>query len=724
VVAGSALNGGEGNYRGFNASSPSIGKNSHVTQTAGFEPELPEAQVFEPEVPEAQVRESREADDDLRRWRLLARIAGAIATSSEDFLALANTTARLIAEEIGDGCGVILLDLPDDPEPVVGYAHRVPERMEQVNKLRDVLGSEDFRTWGESYSETTQRAWRQQASPDLPQAMVLAEHDDDINIDHIGIAPIKHPWGATRGIVACMRDRGKPPYNDLDLNALAAAADAISLGIDLITVRTRERTLNRLWVSAFEASPTGHALLNLDGRIQGINAAGAEIVGRPVHQAVGLHWRAVADEASFDEDLADIDRMLEGGQPISRMRVIRRPDGTLRWVSRTISVVRDDFGAVQVVHLQFADMTALNESQQRAALFERLVDSSPDYIGIADVDGRLRYLNKGGRALVGLSEDFDVRTTRVHDYYDDSARPVAQPMSEWPIMSNGFVREESTIRDWRDGTNIPVSVSSFVMKDSITGEPLAIATIQRDNRERLAAQRAIADLAEQRRSLLLELVSAEQDERKRIANDVHDDSLQLLAASQLRLQLLSGHLKRGDIAAAVKASDDIADLVSNAQQRLRHLLLDLEPPNSPGRAIDEAIADTAKKFFADTATTSVVTGRLTELPPDVATVFYRAGREAVSNARQHAQAETVTVTLSEAEDAWRMEVVDDGIGIPDPLPVRPGHLGVRGMASRAAALGGTFAITRAEGGGTRVLLEIPRPARGSHPAEEAAEEAG
>jgi PAS domain S-box-containing protein len=694
-----------------------MGENSTVTQTAGPPPEESASKKFDAERFDTERFDTERSDieaadpDGVRRWRLLARIAGAIATS-DDFLALADTVAQYISEEIGDGCAIILLDLPDDPETVVGYAHRSPERAAQAAELRDTIAPEQYREWALSYSDVTQRAWREHATEQAGYANFLAHHETGIYVDNVAIAPIKHPWGTTRGIVSCLRDSGHAEHDDIDLSALAAAADALSLGIDLITSRARERSANRLWSTAFEVSPIGHALLNMDGRIQAINAAGAEIVGRPVHQAVGLHWRAVADENSFAEDVADIERTVAGGAPVMRRRTIRRGDGTVGRISRMISVVRDDTAAPVVIHIQFADVTALHESQQRAALFERLVDSSPDYIGVADVDGRLRYLNKGGRALIGLPDGVDVTTTRMNDYHSGDARPVELPVSEWPIMRDGYVVGESSIRDWRDDTNIPVSVSSFLVRDPRTDEPLAIATIQRDIRERLASQRAIAELAEQRRALLVELVSAEQDERKRIANDVHDDSLQLLAASQLRLQLLAGHLNRGDVDAAVTATDDIAELVSNAQRRLRHLLLDLEPPHAPGRAIEQAIADAAEKFFADTDTKVSVTGVLTDLPDDVATVFYRAGREAVSNARQHADALNVTVILSEDEDAWRMEVIDDGVGVPDPLPTQAGHLGVRGMISRAAAMGGEFVVVRREGGGTRVALQIPRHAAG------------
>lgn len=219
---------------------------------------------------------------------------------------------------------------------------------------------------------------------------------------------------------------------------------------------------------------------------------------------------------------------------------------------------------------------------------------------------------------------------------------------------------------------------------------------------------AVGDLAEQRRKLLAELISAEQDERQRIANDVHDDALQLLAASQLRLQMHVDHLRRGDDAKSLTQAEEVAGLVSSAQRHLRHLLLDLEPPSVTEQTIHELLTASAQSFFGGAETHVAVYGALTSVPDDVASVFLRTGREAMSNARRHAKAANVTVELNEDDFGWRMTVRDDGVGVPDPIPVLPGHLGVRGMASRAQALGGAFTIGRRSEGGTTVQLEIPR----------------
>ena len=110
------------------------------------------------------------------------------------------------------------------------------------------------------------------------------------------------------------------------------------------------------------------------------------------------------------------------------------------------------------------------------------------------------------------------------------------------MLAQGHWEGESTLRNHRDGPPIPVAISSFVMLHPTTREPIALATVQRDITERLAAETARQHLADQRQELLDRLVQAQEDERARIAADVHDDSVQALAAVELRLGLLRRRL--------------------------------------------------------------------------------------------------------------------------------------------------------------------------------------
>lgn len=451
----------------------------------------------------------------------------------------------------------------------------------------------------------------------------------------------------------------------------------------------------RAWVQEFA---------DTEARIQ------ESVVGPILDDAPEAEHRQIIRKYMFDTDVSD-----------ALNAPLRMPSGELRGVVICArdrdSAPYDELdravlgSAADTIGLGL-DLAAAHALERQAAaqahMFAALSHSSPDFVAIATTDGHLTYLNAAGRKLVGFPDDVDVTQTKANDFYTAGARPIDQDFLTWPQVTVPFWDGVSTLRDWRDDSDIPVSVRSFWVHDEDSGKRIAVASVQRDIRRALAAQQAIAELAEQRRILLGELVNAEQAERQRIAQEVHDESMQLLAASQLRLQLLANHLGSGNIDAATQAADDIAELVSSAQAQLRQLLLDLEPPHTAERQLHEALVDTAKQFFADTDTRVTVSGTFTNVPNDIAAVFHRSGREAVSNARRHAHAQRVELMLAEDDSCWQLIVNDDGVGLPELPPTSPGHLGLRGMISRAEALGGTCTIRPGEFGGTEIVIRIPK----------------
>ncbi|MCW2620746.1 MAG: domain S-box protein, partial [Frankiales bacterium] len=188
----------------------------------------------------------------------------------------------------------------------------------------------------------------------------------------------------------------------------------------------------------------------------------------------------------------------------------------------TVQTDRGDAGAV---------IASRTEELMR---FQALVETSNDFIAIAGLDGSVLYVNPAGRQMAGIPPDRDVTTTTIPDYLTDEGIAVSLAVEQPAVQRQGFWEGESTLRNGHGGPPIPVAINSFLMRDLETGEPFAMATVQRDITERRDAEEALNGLAEQRRELLARLVQAQEDERSRIAADVHDDSVQALAAVELR----------------------------------------------------------------------------------------------------------------------------------------------------------------------------------------------
>ena len=349
---------------------------------------------------------------------------------------------------------------------------------------------------------------------------------------------------------------------------------------------------------------------------------------------------------------------------------------------------------------------ALREKNAELMRFQSLVETSGDFIAMASPDGTVLYVNPAGRRLVGLEPDVDVRDLRITDFLTEEGIVASEQVEQPAVLEHGRWEGTSTLRDRRGGPPIPVAISSFLMRHPDTGEPFALATIQKDITERLRAREALEDLAEQRRLLLRRLVQAQEDERSRIAADVHDDSVQALAAVDLRLGLLRRQVEAGrtDLLPSIES---LSETVRETLDRLRHLLFDLESPARDGD-LRSALTDAASYVVGDRMRWRVDVDPDLDPPGEVRVTVYRVAKEALANVLRHSGATEVNVRVLPEDGGVGLVVQDDGQGFdPDTVVDRPGHIGIPGMRDRAAVAGGRLDVESAPGGGTRIHLWVP-----------------
>lgn len=236
-----------------------------------------------------------------------------------------------------------------------------------------------------------------------------------------------------------------------------------------------------------------------------------------------------------------------------------------------------------------------------------------------------------------------------------------------------------------------------------------VSTDVTDRHEAEAGLRASLDALRQsegeRRLLVQQLVRASEEERARLAGDVHDDSVQAMTAVGMRLETLKRRLGDPDREAEV---DQLQATVSDAVSRLRRLLFELRPP-----ALDQhGVAAALRELLDRLDIRSRLDASGFEEPPDeLRTILYRVAQESLANVRKHASASSVTVALESGADGWRVRIADDGVGFaPDDEERDPMHMGMASMRERAEMAAGTCSVTSAPGAGTTVEVFLPRPA--------------
>ncbi len=208
--------------------------------------------------------------------------------------------------------------------------------------------------------------------------------------------------------------------------------------------------------------------------------------------------------------------------------------------------------------------------------------------------------------------------------------------------------------------------------------------------------------AEDRSRLLAHVVQAQEEERRRIADDIHDDSVQVMTAVALRLATLRRRLGEDTLDPLLL---NLEHDVRQAIARLRHLMFVLRPPALEAHGIAAALHAFLAQTGEDAGIEYSLDDRLQREPePDARTVVYRIAQEAVSNVCKHARAGRIDVTLDERDGGVLVEIRDDGVGFDAtaPRPTPPGHLGLLVMRERAEQSGGWCTVESQAGAGTTV----------------------
>ncbi len=219
----------------------------------------------------------------------------------------------------------------------------------------------------------------------------------------------------------------------------------------------------------------------------------------------------------------------------------------------------------------------------------------------------------------------------------------------------------------------------------------------------------IAADRDQLRHLASQVIRAQEQERKRIARELHDDTAQVLFAQLLRLTAL----KSSASAEVRNTAESLEEMTVEAIEGVRRMAVELRPPALDDLGLLAALGDLAQRF-GDHRGVDVdyqARGSRGRLPAEVELVLYRVAQEAMTNITKHAAATKIWIDLDRGTDDVTLSVRDDGRGF-DPSLARESDerglgLGLFGMEERVALVGGTFKIWPRRGGGTEIFAFVP-----------------
>jgi PAS domain S-box-containing protein len=456
--------------------------------------------------------------------------------------------------------------------------------------------------------------------------------------------------------------------------------------------------LEESYLELLSQVPCGVLIVGSGGRIEFANARARHIFGYSSAELRDKHLRDLLPERFHiaAEQLAG--RLFTAPSGIAG----RRRDGTE-------FPAKFSGGHLQGTHPRcvvfVADLSEMRAAEDR---FQQLVEHSPDAMLIVNSKGRIQLANARTASLFGY--DLDQLIGRPLETLIPD-QPLTVSLRDWNETQEEPAGHSMNLVGRRsDAKQFPADVSVSPLRTE-EGQltALTIRDITEAQRAQFALERSLELLEgtdRDRQALLSRLVYVQEEERRRIAADIHDDTIQVITAASLRLQQLRRRLRDPQ---ELQVMDKLEETLKRSLSRLRQLIFDLRPSSLEHGNLAAALRSLLEQVRAETGTEYRLEDRLVAKPPvETMALIYRIAQEALMNVRKHAQAKTVRVQLLGLDDGCLVRIVDDGVGY-SPLEVesRPGHLGLALIQERAQIAGGWCRIESAPGSGTTVEFWVP-----------------
>jgi len=450
-----------------------------------------------------------------------------------------------------------------------------------------------------------------------------------------------------------------------------------------------------------------------DGRVDFLNRRWLEYCGLSLKEAL----RDPTTVLHPDDRARAIDKWhkhVPSGEPYEAELRLRRADGVYRWFLVRTVPLRDKEGKVVKWYGTSTDIETRMRSDETVResrdLLQSVLATLPVGVAVMDPGGDILIANDASRRIWGgVINRRTERMERSQGFWPDSGKRVMR--EEW--ASALALREGRTVLEQLieivsyNGESRTIQNSAAPIRNS-QDEIIGAVVVNEDVTTRVRAEKALRESAGRLQQLSRHLFRLQEEERRHLSRELHDEFGQLLSAISLHLQVAKG-------TAGATAQPSLAEciaLVERAGERVRRLALELRPAMLETAAgLDGTLRWLAEQHNRQGKVTVTISGHATPVTGDVSITCFRVVQEALTNVLRHANARQVRIALEQHDHQLRITVEDDGVGF-DVHAVRAqaaarGHLGLIGMRERVEILGGQLDVDSGSRSGTRISVSVP-----------------